>query len=256
MGNMLTQQQTAILLGTLLGDASIKRSGQMTLAHCAAQGDYLSWKVRQLSPLFRVQPIQTYSSAAGKRYPSFYVWSRVVPLLHELRQVFYPEGKKAVSPDVLARLDALGDQLPLALAVWYMDDGSTQKDLARFVWGGLTEAEYLLLARWFESHGFPGTSDRQRRSNCVVYRISAHDSRIFFKLIAPHVHPTMMYKVSISEHRQRGYTKDGKEIRSEILRLHGDGLSLAEIGRRTGITYPSVRYHLRKEVGDAVHALP
>ena len=128
-----------------------------------------------------------------------------LPELAELRQVVYfGEGKKHLTWDYLKALT------PLALAIWYMDDGS----LHRSVQGGAGADErwqrpYRDLCRGDER----GVSRSTRRATSAIPRarraarvargarqkvVSVHDGRVSASsrsIVAPYVHPSMDYKL-------------------------------------------------------------
>jgi recombination protein RecA len=120
----LTSRQRSILVGTVLGDGFLQKTGsrnaQLRLEHGGEQKAYLQWKADAFSRLFQGEPKQmtrqhphsketyTYWRYQSNASPAFGVW----------RQYFYDaDGTKHIPRD-------LGKYLsPLAIAVWYMDDG-------------------------------------------------------------------------------------------------------------------------------------
>jgi recombination protein RecA len=81
------------------------------MGHGAKQSEYLDWKASLLENI----PHCRTSNGKGAVFADF------TPLaeLHELRSAVYlGDGKKFLSEDYLKALT------PLALAIWYMDDGS------------------------------------------------------------------------------------------------------------------------------------
>lgn len=120
----LSQRQKSILSGTVLGDGYLQKTGEknarIRLEHGGKQKDYLLWKVKELSLLFQGEPkyLERIHPVSKKRYSYWRHQSRSIPYLGELRKVFYSaDGKKRIPEN-------LGKYLtPLALAVWYMDDG-------------------------------------------------------------------------------------------------------------------------------------
>jgi len=200
----LTTRQKAVLIGTMLGDGCLARgkatwNAQLSLAHCKRQLGYLTWKVSELQPLFRAPPHLNRVVLGDVEHWTYQVASRPHPILTEYHSLFYGGlgGKKRICADVLARLDALGDQLPLALAVWYMDDGSLHKNqYVKLALGlGDDEEQYRLVVRWLVSKGFTSSITSRKKNYRSLYlgvggRVSA-----FFSAIAPHVHPDMRYKL-------------------------------------------------------------
>ncbi|MBQ1049389.1 recombinase RecA [Micromonospora sp. C51] len=112
----LSEQQWQVLLGSLMGDGNLSpnrqdRSGvRFRLGHGAQQVDYLDWKVSLLGNIGHSRR----TDARGAAFVDF----TPLPELDELRRAVYlGDGKKHLSWDYLKALT------PLALAVWYMDDG-------------------------------------------------------------------------------------------------------------------------------------
>ncbi|NGM11757.1 recombinase RecA [Verrucosispora sp. CWR15] len=112
----LSEQQWQVVLGSLMGDGALSpnrqdRSGvRFRLGHGAQQVDYLDWKVSLLGNIGHSRR----TDARGAAFVDF----TPLPELDELRRAVYlGDGKKHLSWDYLKALT------PLALAVWYMDDG-------------------------------------------------------------------------------------------------------------------------------------
>jgi recombination protein RecA len=112
----LSDQQWQVVLGSLMGDGNLSpnlrgRSGvRFRLGHGAQQIDYLDWKVSLLGNIAASRRVD----ARGAAFADF----TALPELEELRRAVYlGDGKKHLSWDYLKALT------PLALAVWYMDDG-------------------------------------------------------------------------------------------------------------------------------------
>ena len=113
---LLSDQQFQVVLGSLLGDGNLSpnrrgRTGvRFRLGHGAKQHAYLDWKTSLLGNISH----STRIDARGAKFVDF----TPLPELQELRRAVYIGGKKVVSDDYLKALT------PLALAVWYLDDGS------------------------------------------------------------------------------------------------------------------------------------
>lgn len=106
-----------VLLGSLLGDACIGSDGQFHENHSFQQEAYLKLKARVLNGfrpklrkyLAKLVNGRSYESVGMDLLRTFY--------FHELRQEWYPNGKKDFPVSALEKLDNFG------LAIWYMDDG-------------------------------------------------------------------------------------------------------------------------------------
>src|SRR5215203_3839332 len=113
----LSEQQWQVVLGGLMGDGHLApnlrgRTGvRFRMGHAARQVDYLEWKCSLLGNIGQSRSVR----------PSGAVHVDLTPLpeLGELREVVYwGDGKKHLTEDYLKALT------PLALSIWYMDDGS------------------------------------------------------------------------------------------------------------------------------------
>src|SRR6266516_6996169 len=116
MGNTvgsLSEVQHAIVVGSLLGDGSMrcKTNALLEINHSFAQRSYVDWKFSHLADLVRTPPKPRKGN--GRRVAYRFV-TRSLPLLTPYFRLFYGAGRKRVPK---MELD------PLALAVWFMDDG-------------------------------------------------------------------------------------------------------------------------------------
>jgi len=199
---LLSGQQVQVVLGSLMGDGALSpnlrgRSGtRFRMGHGAAQAAYLDWKVSLLENI----PHGRTSNAKGAVFADF----TPLPELGELREVVYfGDGKKHLTWDYLKSLT------PLALAVWYMDDGcftGRSKGVQERTRGGTGRIEICVEAM------SPGSRDRLVSHLRDAYRLdvkltsrgarkTSHlrfttaASEEFQKLVAPYVHPSMDYKL-------------------------------------------------------------
>ena len=113
----LSEQQCQVVLGSLMGDGNLSpnrrdRNGvRFRMGHGAKQVDYLDWKAALLG---NIEHSRARSNAKGAVFVDF----TPLPELGELqRAVYLGDGKKHLAEEYLKALT------PLALAIWYMDDG-------------------------------------------------------------------------------------------------------------------------------------
>ena len=194
----LSDFQWQVLLGGLMGDGALSasKSGQAARfrwGHGARQAAYGDWK----ASLFANLVVSRSTNAKGA------VFHDVQPLaeLAELRRAVYlGDGKKHLSLDYLKALT------PLALAVWYMDDGSftvRSKGLQARTRGGrgrveicveaLSEGSQARLVEYLRDvYGLDVALDAR---GTKVLRFSTASSAKFHEMVAPYVHPSMDYKL-------------------------------------------------------------
>lgn len=112
-----------ILLGTLLGDATIgkltgrSKSYKISWEHSQQQKQYALWKAENSLDNYSIYERNRLDNRTNNIYHSIIVYSRKDDYL-AYRQLFYPYGIKEISNLILGMLT------PLAIAVWFMDDGS------------------------------------------------------------------------------------------------------------------------------------
>jgi hypothetical protein len=120
----LTSAQHAILVGSLLGDGTLRRQNSrrrinalFEVNHSLEYRQYVDWKYAYFRSFVLTPPKARKGN--GQRV-AYRFTTRSLPVFTNYYQWFYPEGKKRVPSDI--ELDAL------SLAVWFMDDGSKSRN--------------------------------------------------------------------------------------------------------------------------------
>ena len=195
----LTRKQEAILVGSVLGDAFLQKTGarnaRLRFEHGAKQKEYLLWKVKTLTRLFQGGPTHL-SRVHPKTKATYEYWraqSNATPELGKLRAVFYPEGKKRIPVDIAKFLKE-----PLALAVWYMDDGYYYpKDKNSFLYLGRVssaEAEYAREALAKNFGLAPHVYDKKQKGFTLYFGVA--EAKKLHKVVRQHMLlPLFAYKL-------------------------------------------------------------
>ncbi len=245
----LSEMQWQVILGSVMGDGNLSRpvrttdsSARFRMGHGAKQVAYLDWKVSLLGNI----PNCRTENVKGAVFADF------TPLaeLSELREIVYQgDGKRHLTWDYLKKLT------PLALAIWYMDDGCftvRSKGTQERTQGRSGRIEICLEAM------SPGSRERvieylrdthgldvrlrlsgARHIAYVVFTTAA--SAKFQKLVAPYIHPSMDYKLLP---RFRGQFSVETEFVEPVIRPVP--AKILEIGSRVG--YPIMsRYDIEVE---------
>jgi recombination protein RecA len=199
---LLSEQQMQVILGALMGDGCLSpnlrgRSGtRFRMGHDARQSAYLDWKVSLLGNISHSRMV----NAKAAVFADF----RPLPELAELREVIYgDDGKKHFTWDYLKSLT------PLALAVWYMDDGGftvRSKGVQERTRDGSGRIEICLeaispdsrdrLVQYLEgTHGLEVKLMARGARKISVLQFTTAASEKFQKLVAPYIHPSMDYKL-------------------------------------------------------------
>jgi recombination protein RecA len=201
--HLLSDKQWQVILGSLMGDGNLSApvrsdspSARFQMGHGAKQAEYLAWKV---SLLENIQHSLTVNAKQA-------VFADFTPLaeLSELREVVYfGDGKKHLTWDYLKALT------PLALAIWYMDDGAftlRSKGVQVRTEGGRGRIEICveafsegsrerLVEYLRDTHGLDVRlyAKGKRGMHYIIFTTEA--SAKFQKLVAPYVHESMAYKL-------------------------------------------------------------
>jgi recombination protein RecA len=198
----LSSQQMQVVLGSLMGDGNLSsnrrdRSGvRFRLGHGPKQVDYLDWKVS----LFANIGCSRRTNATGAVFADF----TPLPELDELRQaVYFGDGKKHLSDEYLKALT------PLALAIWYMDDGcftARSKGVQERTQGGSGRIEICVDAMSIgtrdrmvdylrDTHGLDAKLITRGARAQQIIQFTTASSAAFQEIVAPWVHPSMEYKL-------------------------------------------------------------
>jgi recombination protein RecA len=198
----LSDQQFQVVLGSLMGDGNLSpnrrdRNGvRFRLGHGAKQAEYLEWKIALMSNIKH----SVSENVKGARFVDF----TPLPELAELqRAVYLGDGKKFLSEEYLKTLT------PLALAIWYMDDGSfavRSEGLQDRTIGGSGRIEICVEAMsggsrmrlcdyLRDTHGLDVRLRQAGAAGKAVLVFSTAATAKFQELVAPHMAPSMEYKL-------------------------------------------------------------
>ncbi|MFZ2529092.1 MAG: intein-containing recombinase RecA [Rhodococcus sp. (in: high G+C Gram-positive bacteria)] len=198
----LSDQQFQVVLGALMGDGNLSpnrwdRNGvRFRMGHDTAPHDYLDWKIELLGNI----GCSTRVNEKGAKFADF----TPLPELAELqRAVYLGDGKKFLSEEYLKALT------PLALAVWYMDDGSLSvrsEGLQERTAGGsgriefcveaLSEGSRVRLRDYLrDTHGLDVKLRLAGAGKMTYLTFGTAASAAFQEIVAPYMAPSMEYKL-------------------------------------------------------------
>ncbi|MFP5336367.1 MAG: intein-containing recombinase RecA [Actinomycetes bacterium] len=198
----LSDLQWQVVLGGLMGDGNLSpnprgRHGvRFRMGHGPRQVDYLDWKASLLGNIPQ--------SRSERPNGAVHIDLTPLPELAELREVVYwGDGKKHLTEDVIKALT------PLALAIWYMDDGCftvRSKGLQARTEGGSGRIEICvdamspasrqrLVEYLTDEHGVECSVRQRGARQQHVLQMSTEGSARFQEIVAPYVHPSMEYKL-------------------------------------------------------------
>lgn len=198
----LTQIQKDIVIGGLLGDASITKSSptsnaRMRFAQSEKQWDYLMWKYEHLRQFVKTPPRsdrQKRGFCKGKKNARRMAYFNTIShsVFADIYNLFYyKQPKKKRVPLNIQEL--LTEQ---AAAVWLMDDGSCCQQIS-FATYGFAEKGINRLSEALDARGY--TSRVVNKKKGMIIRLSSEASRQFTVAIRAFLPECMEYKADINE---------------------------------------------------------
>lgn len=189
-----TQYQKDVALGSLLGDAYLRPSGNsyaLSFTHGEKQLAYLEWKLSVFDNFVATKEFYKSIREFHGNAPIYSFSTITHPYLLEMHGLCYPDGKKRISQEWLELLS------PISLAVWYMDDGSRNRHYGTITLctNSFSYDEHLMLVDYFAYHFGIDAKVEPRRNGQYSIRINASQRNRFFDIVAPHIPDCMSYKL-------------------------------------------------------------
>ena len=238
MKNTLSVKQQSIITGSLLGDGSIDKprygNSAFVKSQCVAHLDYLKWHSEQFGSMSCL--IKTYPNVAkGKVYYKSVFRVKTHPFFSHLRQEWYPGGKKIIPRNII--LD------PLAVAIWYFDDGSN-----------VVSARQISLATYcFPKGDVQFLSDEMFKhfgiecsvNNKNVLTVHAESYKTMVDLVRPYMlWDCFKHKLAYRDSLAAPSCK--KDI-DKVVALYKKGSSVSSIASQLGVSEASVYNQLKRE---------
>jgi len=239
-----------VIIGSLFGDASLLVTGKDRVPnfyenHAMKQLEYLKWKALMLGRPNGVRfRIMSHGYCKGKSIPYFQVRDKVFVDLEKMFYIRTENGrrKKIVTAEALELL--VGS--PLALAVFYMDDGEydAYSNQAILNTCDFTLEENNMIASRLSTLLRGSTRVTMKRYIYPRLNLSSKATDEFVRIVKPFIHPTLQYKVdqNIAHHIDQQIVKKlmveyGKKPAKQISK--DTGLTIMEvyvIAYRLGLT--------------------
>ena len=194
----LSEFQRQVLIGTLLGDGCLEtqnrgRTYRLKIEHSMTQKDYVDWKY-QVFKNFTLSEPRIHKRMSYGSVRENHCFSTVSHgSLRFYGQQFYKNGKKTM-PKIISKMIT-----PLALAVWFMDDGSIKSKQHRALVihsQSFNKQDLLNIIEVLDKkYGIKLTlRKREDGSGYVLYLLSKTVSK-FIDLVKEYVLPSMEYKL-------------------------------------------------------------
>ena len=200
----LSNQARAIILGSILGDGSLKiqneyANANLQIRHSETQKDYLLWKANALKEIAGDTSVSVQKPDGYSTKPKWRFMSKRTPALTELHHLTYKHNAVRIRRTWLNQMNSL------SLAVWWCDDGSLISYGGRkgvFCTDGFDEASVKILARYlkvvWDIRAIVAPVGRKRDGKQDQYwRLwirSQEELKKFLRIVLPHVPVQSMLK--------------------------------------------------------------
>lgn len=192
----LTKRQREIIIGKLLGDGHLEtldngRTYRLKIEHSLSQKEYVDWLYQEFKEWVRTPPQIKFQKVNGKIFKKYWFNTLSHGSFRFYAQQFYRDKRKCV-PKLIHRW-----LTPLALAVWFMDDGSikSKHHKARIInTQSYTKTEVQRLINVLKTkYGIECKLRKQKEGYQIL--ILAESAKRFVEIIKPYLHPSMDYKI-------------------------------------------------------------
>jgi len=200
----IDNHQYQMILGSLLGDSSLciqegvgAKNPYFKFAHGDKQREYFNYKKDVLKTLCkRSYCRENENRGFNKRKGALLLegGTSCLPELKSIHAMLYTP-RKSISTAYLNLLDARG------IAFWYMDDGSLGRcDTVNLSTASFSKEENLTIIHYFKENWdieFKLVTFTSPASEKTLFRLRANKdaSSKFLKLVAPHIHKSLQYKL-------------------------------------------------------------
>ena len=196
----LTKQQTNVLVGTILGDGFLQKTGEknarLRLEHSHKQKDYVLWKGNIFGRLFQGKPsfLERINTKSKKEYQYSRWQSSATPAFGKWRKYFYENGKKTIPKNIENFLVH-----PITLAVWYMDDGYFyKKDRNSLIYlGKISRSEGELLQKAVSKNFGIESKLYDKKNKGFALFFGVEETKKLHKIVKPFIIESFKYKINL-----------------------------------------------------------
>lgn len=196
----LSDEQKEIVVGLLLGDGHLEtqnrgRTYRLKIEHAMYQKEYVQWLYKIFKDWVRTAPKDRTQTVLGIRYDKCGFQTLSHGAFRFYAQQFYQNKKKVLPKQVQKWLS------PLAMAVWFMDDGSMKSDRHRALilnTQSFSKSEVLRLREILkEKYGIEMALRKQSRKQIEIYQLITlkGSAEKLVEIIKPYIVPLMRYKL-------------------------------------------------------------
>ncbi|MDO8467884.1 MAG: hypothetical protein Q7S56_02980 [Nanoarchaeota archaeon] len=191
---LLNKEEHDLIIGSLLGDASIRqreKNSCFRFSHSVKQLEYAKFKRDILSNFSISEFREVKRKIKNHTIHAIDFSTNTHPIFNYYRNLFYRDGMKVVSPEILNYLN------PNNLAFWICDDGSyeTKQGYIILCTNSYSLEEHNLMKDVFNKKFGLDPKIGFRDSKYYYLRFKQEDSKRLIELIKPFIPKCMGYKI-------------------------------------------------------------
>lgn len=193
----LTRRQQAVLVGTLLGDGCLAKHGnyhRLHVKHAIAQRALVEFKYEAFRDFISMRLHEFDQKLLRRTFGCIQFATKTHPLFSGWHERFYRDGRKRVPVDVDCYLD------PLAVAVWFMDDGAADHAGVTFQTHNFDPVEVDLLREALRERFRLETTRRENKGRTIIY-IGSRQMPRFEEIVGEFLLDDLSYKLRPSGRR-------------------------------------------------------
>jgi hypothetical protein len=194
----LNKAQRSMIVGTLLGDGHLETQNGLTyrlkVEHSVKQLAYVQWKYQQIQDFVHTPPQSKKKQLGNIEHENYYFQTLSVVQLRFYGKQFYDEqGHKRVPRQIRHWLT------PLAMTVWFMDDGSIKSKHHRALilnTQSFSKHDVLILQEAMKANFAVESKIRKQKEGLQILIVS-QDAERLVAVMQPHILPEFTYKLGI-----------------------------------------------------------
>lgn len=198
-GLKLNQTQISVLIGSILGDGTMRigknaQNANLKIEQGLKQKDYVFWKYEVFREWVTTPPKISFRYDENRIPYEKSWWFRTIrhPKLTLFYKLFYKYGIKNVPKNIENLLD------PLALAVWIMDDGSLSRNKIDISTYSFKLEEIKLLQKaLFKRFALESNFYKDREKGFRMY-FRQKETQKLIPLISSYIIPNLAYKILVT----------------------------------------------------------
>ena len=229
----------SVLLGSMLGDGSLKgakETASFVEGHATDQKEYLLWKADLWGD--RISNIKEQPPRKSTHQSSITISTKYTKDLHYWWDLFYgssPISEKGYRHKLFPQ-EVIHMITPLALAIWYMDDGG----LVHWPIISCHERNHEVGLKILAEFGIVARPFVSQSSRLIIE--GEEQAKLFLSIVKPHIHPTLSYKIEMPF---LGLSEQNKGINGkDMIEAINKGATILDLCEQFGVGKQAIRSKL------------